>query len=153
MDNFWNTFLSLFQEKNDRFSRKKKDGTIKISPFCSKEYAESIGTVRWKLTSSNVEIIDSIYFFKNGQFLPNKVNFLENSWSDRAQKWCADARDNFGKMNFEKGVHMRFFFSKENAKSLLIIRKTIKIERLWCVINILKESFLKSFTSVNYRSE
>ena len=41
---------------------------MKITPFCSKEYAESIGTVRWTLTPSNLEIIDSIYFVKNGQF-------------------------------------------------------------------------------------
>ena len=75
---------------------------MKRSPFCSKEYAESICTVRWTLTLSNVEIIDSIYFVKNGQFLPKKIIFLENGWSDRAQNWCADARDDFGKIYFEK---------------------------------------------------
>ena len=48
---------------------------MKITPFCRKEYAESIGTVRWTLTPSNVEIIDSIYFVKNGQFLTKKSFF------------------------------------------------------------------------------
>ena len=86
----------------DHFSRNKKDGTIKITPFCSKECAESTGTVRWTLAPPNVEIIDSIYIFQIGQFL-TKVIFLENGWSDRAQNWCADARDDFGKMNFENG--------------------------------------------------
>ena len=46
-----------------------------MTPFCSKEYEESIGTVRWSLAPSNVEIIDSIYFFKNGQFLTKKSFF------------------------------------------------------------------------------
>ena len=40
-----------------------------MTPFGNKEYEESIGTVRWSLAPSNVEIIDSIYFFK-------KVNFF-----------------------------------------------------------------------------
>ena len=81
-------------------------------------YAESIGTVRWMLAPSNVEIIDSIYIFQIGHFLTKKVFFLENGWSDRAQNWCADARDDFGKMNFEKGggVHKILIFSKKNAK-------------------------------------
>ena len=48
---------------------------MKITPFCSKEYAELIGTLRWTLTPSNVEIIDSIYFVKNGQFLTKKSFF------------------------------------------------------------------------------
>ena len=62
----------------------------------------------------NVEIIDSIYIFQIGQFLTKKVIFLENSWSDRAQNWCADARDDFGKMNFENGVPLKYsFFQRE----------------------------------------
>ena len=87
----------------DYISRNKKDGTIKITPFCSKECAESIGTVRWTLVTSNVEIIDPIYFFQNGRFSAKKVIFLENGLSDRAQNWCVDARDDFEKINFEKG--------------------------------------------------
>ena len=50
----------------DHFSRNKKDGTLKITPFYCKERAESIGTVRWTLATSNVEIIDPIYIFQNG---------------------------------------------------------------------------------------
>ena len=69
MDIFQNHFLSFFHEKIDHFSRNKKDGTIKTRAFCRKEYAESIGTVRWMLAPSNVEIIDSIYIFQIGQFL------------------------------------------------------------------------------------
>ena len=95
--------MSLFHEKMDHFSRNKKDGILKITPFCSKECAESIGTVRWTLATSNVEIIDPIYIFQNGRFLAKKVIFLKNGWSDRAQNCCVDARDDFGKINFEKG--------------------------------------------------
>ena len=36
----------LFHLKSDHFSRNKKDGIIKRSPFLSKEYAEAISTVR-----------------------------------------------------------------------------------------------------------
>ena len=85
------------------FSSNEKDGTIKITPFCSKECAESIGTVRWTLATSNVEIIDPIYIFQNCQFSTKKVIFLENGPSDRAQNWCVDARDDFEKISFEKG--------------------------------------------------
>ena len=95
--------MSFFLEKIDHFSRNKKDGTIKITAFCRKEYAESYGTVRWMLAPSNAEIIDSIYIFQIGQFLTKKVFLLENGWSYQAQNWCVDARDDFGKMNFEKG--------------------------------------------------
>ena len=103
----------------DHFSRNKKDETLKITPFCSKECAESIGTVRWTLATSNIKIIDPIHIFQNGRFLAKKVIFLENGWSDRAQNWCVDARDDFGKMNFEKGgVHKIFIFSKKIAKAL-----------------------------------
>ena len=94
--------MPLFHNKIDHFSRNKKDGTIKITPFSIKESAESIGTVRWTLATSNVEIIDPIYIFQNGRFLAKKVIFLENGWSDRAQNWCVDGRDDFGKTNFEK---------------------------------------------------
>ena len=101
----------------DHFSRNKKDGILKITPFCSKQCAESIGTVRWTLATSNVEIIDPINIFQNGRFLAKKVIFLENGWSDRAQNWCVDARDDFGKINFEKGgVQKIFIFSKKIAK-------------------------------------
>ena len=48
---------------------------MKRSPSCSKEYAESIGTVRWTLEPSNVEISDSIYIFQKGQFL-TKMSFF-----------------------------------------------------------------------------
>ena len=50
------------------FQEIKKDGTLKITPFYSKERAESIGTVRWTLATSNVEIIDPINIFQNGDF-------------------------------------------------------------------------------------
>ena len=100
----------------DHFSRNKKDETLKITPFCSKECAESIGTVRWTLATSNVEIIDPINIFQNGRFLAKKVIFLENGWSDRAQNWCVDARDDFGKMNFEKGGSIKHSFFKENCQ-------------------------------------
>ena len=100
----------------DHFSRNKKDETLKITPFCSKECAESIGTVRWTLATSNVKIIDPIYIFQNGRFLAKKVIFLENGWSDRAQNWCVDARDDFGKM--KRRVHKIFIFSKKIAKAL-----------------------------------
>ena len=86
-----------------------------MTPFCSKEYEESIGTVRSLLAPSNVEIIDSIYFFKNGQFLTKKVIFLENDWSDRARNWRADARNDSGKMNFEGERSIKYSFSKENS--------------------------------------
>ena len=39
-----------------------------MTPFCSKEYAESLGTVRWTLAPSNVEILDSFYFLKMVNF-------------------------------------------------------------------------------------
>ena len=67
-----------------------------MTPFCSKEYEESIGTVRWSLAPSNVEIIESIYFFKNGQFLTQKVIFLGNDSSDRARVIYTQ------RVNFEK---------------------------------------------------
>ena len=76
---------------------------------------ESIGNVRWTLATSNVEIIDPIYIFENGRFLAKNVIFLENGWSDRAQNWCVDTRDDFGKMNFEKGVPRIFIFFKEKC--------------------------------------
>ena len=102
------------------FQEIKKDGILKITPFCSKECAESIGTVRWTLATSNVKIIDPIYIFQNGRFLAKKVIFLENGSSDRAQNWCVDAQDDFGKMNFENGGLLKYsFFSKENSISLL----------------------------------
>ena len=100
----------------DHFSRNKKDGILEITPFCSKECAESIGTVRWTLATSNVEIIDPINIFQNGRFLAKKVIFLENGWSDRAQNWCVDARDDFGKMNFEKGGSIKHSIFKENCQ-------------------------------------
>ena len=56
-----------------------------MTPFGNKEYEESIGTVRWSLAPSNVEIIDSIYFFKMVNFFLKKVIFLENDSSDRAR--------------------------------------------------------------------
>ena len=59
----------------DHFSRNKKDGTVKITPFCSKECAESIGTVRWTLATSNVEVIDPIYIFQKGRNLAKKSFF------------------------------------------------------------------------------
>ena len=101
----------------DHFSRNKKDETLKITPFCSKECAESIGTVRWTLATSNVKIIDPIYIFQNGRFLAKKVIFLKNGWSDRAQNCCVDARDDFGKINFEKGGgSIKHSFFKENCQ-------------------------------------
>ena len=64
----------------DHFSRNKKDGTLKITPFCSKECAESIGTVRWTLATSNVKIIDPIHIFQIGRFLAKKViNFFSKT--------------------------------------------------------------------------
>ena len=110
----------------DHFSRNKKEETIKVTPFCSEECAVSIGTVRWTLATSNVEIIDSIYFFKNGQFFNKKVIFLENEWPDRAQNWCADARDDFGKMNFEKGGSILYsFFQRKMPPPLFIVKKNM----------------------------
>ena len=63
----------------DHFSRNKKDGILKITPFCSKECAESIGTVRWTLATSNVEIIDPINIFQNGRFLAKKAFFSKTA--------------------------------------------------------------------------
>ena len=63
----------------DHFSRNKKDGILKITPFCSKECAESIGTVRWTLATSNVEIIDPINIFQNGRFSAKKAFFSKTA--------------------------------------------------------------------------
>ena len=114
----------------DHFSRNKKEETIKVTPFCSEECAESIGTVRWTLATSNVEIIDPIYIFQNGRFLPKKVIFLENDWSDRSQQQRKLPRP-----------------SPQREE------KQCKVETFWCVLNILKESNLENFTSLYYRSE
>ena len=147
--------MPLFHEKMDHFSRNEKDETLKITPFCSKECAESIGTVRWTLATSNVEIIDPINIFQNGRFLAKKVIFLENGWSDRAQNWCVDARDDFGKMNFEKGrsIKYSFFQRKLPRPSPQREEKQCKVQTFCCEINILKESTLENFTSLDYRSE
>ena len=159
--------MSFFHEKMDHFSRNKKDGILKITPFCSKECAESIGTeisfflyllssiYPWTLATSNVKIIDPIYIFQNGRFLAKKVIFLENGWSDRAQNWCVDARDDFGKMNFEKGgsIKYSFFQRKLPRPSPQREEKQCKVETFWCEINILKESTLENFTSLDYKSE
>ena len=50
-----------------------------MTPFGNKEYEESIGTVRWSLAPSNVEIIDSIYFFKKVNFLKKKTFFSKTT--------------------------------------------------------------------------
>ena len=63
----------------DHFSRNKKVETLKITPFCSKECAESIGTVRWTLATSNVEIIDPINIFQNGRFLAKRSFFSKTA--------------------------------------------------------------------------
>ena len=75
VDSFQNNISPLFHEKTDHFSRKKKDGTIKKRPFCSKDYAQSLGTVRWTLAPSNVEIIDSFTFLKMVNFSQKKSFF------------------------------------------------------------------------------
>ena len=95
--------MLLFHEKFDHTSRNEKDGTMKITPFCSKECAESIGTVRWTLATSNVEIIDPIYIFQNCQFSTKKSFFLETVRPIELKIWCVDARDDFEKISFEKG--------------------------------------------------
>ena len=96
-------FCYFFMKKMDHTSRNKKDGTIKITPFCSKECAESIGTVRLTLATSNVEIIDPIYIFKMVDFQQKSHFSRKRSVFDRVQNWCVDARDGFEKINFEKG--------------------------------------------------
>ena len=63
----------------DHFSRNKKDETLKITPFCSKECAESIGTVRWTLATSNVKIIDPIHIFQIGRVLAKKGHFFSKT--------------------------------------------------------------------------
>ena len=63
----------------DHFSRNKKDETLKITPFCSKECAESIGTVRWTLATSNVKIIDPIHIFSNWSILSKKGHFFSKT--------------------------------------------------------------------------
>ena len=50
---------------------------MKRSPFRSKKYAESIGTVRWTLAPSNVEKIDSIYFLQKGRFFSKTAGSIE----------------------------------------------------------------------------
>ena len=118
--------MLLFHEKFDHTSRNEKDGTIKITLFCSEECAESIGTVRWTLATSNVEIIDPIYIFQNCQFSTKKVIFLENGPSDRAQNWCVDARDDFGKSILKRGIYKIFFFLEEKCQGPpLIVGKTM----------------------------
>ena len=101
-----------------------------MTPFGNEEYEESIGTVRWSLAPSNVEIIDSIYFFKNGQFLTKKVIFLGNDSSDRARV-INTQRVNFEKFqkcfftkNFTKDgtIKMTLFCSKEYEESIGTVR-------------------------------
>ena len=76
-------------------------------------------------TPSNVEINDSIYIFK-------KANFKQKSHVSRkrlvrsSSKLVRDARDDFGIINFEKGRSIKYsLFSKKNATSLFIVRKTM----------------------------
>ena len=59
-------------------------------------------------------------------------------------------------MNFEKGggpENIHFF--KENCQGPPPQReeKQCKVETFWCEINILKESTLENYTSLDYRSE
>ena len=123
---FLKQLFVIFMKKWIIFQEIKKDGTLKITPFCSKERAESIGTVRWTLATSNVEIIDPINIFQNGRFLAKKVIFLENGWSDRAQNWCVDARDDFGKMNFEKGGSIKYSFFQRKLPRLSPKKNNVK---------------------------
>ena len=94
--------------------------------------------------------------FLKWSIFSKKGIFLENGWSDRAQNWCVDARDDFGKMNFEKGggVHKTFIFQRKLPRpSPQREEKQCKVETFWCEINILKESTLENYTSLDYKSE
>ena len=84
----------------DHFSRNEKDETLKITPFCSKECAESIGTVRWTLATSNVKIIDPIHIFQIGRFLAKKVIFSRKRLVRSSSKLVCRCARRFWKNEF-----------------------------------------------------
>ena len=84
----------------DHFPRNKKDGTLKITPFYSEECAESIGTVRWTLATSNVEIIDPINIFQNGRFLAKKGHFSRKRLVRSSSKLVCRCARRFWKNEF-----------------------------------------------------